>query len=217
MPISPQEIAHREFFAAKNGYDKDEVRAFLNVVARDQRELLDRVQALADRGDEFSGLGGEISSILQQAGETAERLVSEAKAKAAEVRSRAEEEAHLLRKATEDSTDRLKEEAEQYAFEVRNSAEKAAREQQVNTVERVGRLLAGESTVRERLYSLELTLQGIRGELKGAAEGVYPELTNLAPPAPPEAPPALGADESGSIPVIDLREDRRTHSNGSSR
>lgn len=217
MPVSPQEIAHREFFAAKNGYDKDEVRAFLNVLARDQRELLDRVQALTDKGDEFAGLGGEISLILQQAGETAERLVSEAKAKAAEVRGRAEEEAHLLRKATEDSTDRLKEEAEQYAFEVRTAAEKAAREQQVNTVERVGRLLAGESTVRERLYSLELTLQGIRGELKGAAEGVYPELTNLAPPAAPESPPALRADDSPSVPVIDLRDDRHSQANGSSR
>lgn len=173
MPISPQEISNREFFPAKDGYDKDEVRAFLGVVGRDQRALMDRIQSLENADDELDGIGSQIASVLQNANQAAENVTEQADARATEVRRRAEDEAALLRQATADSTDRLKEEAEQYAFDVRTAAERVARQQQVQTADRVGRLLAGESTVRERLYSLEITLQGMRGELKGAAESVY--------------------------------------------
>ena len=210
MPVSPQEIAHREFFSSKHGYDKEEVRAFLRVVARDQSELLDRIRSITEESEDIADIGKQVSAVLETAGTTAERLVHEAETKAAEIRRQAEEEANLLRKATGDSTERLKEEADQYAYDVRTSAERAAREQQVQAVDRVGRLLAGESTVRERLYSLELTLQSIRGELKGAAEGVYPELANLPPSLPEQPdPPALEKDDDKGLPVIDLREGKK--------
>lgn len=212
MPASPQEIANREFFSAKDGYDKDEVRAFLGVMARDQRALRERIESLENQDDTLDGIGNEISVVLQNASQAAETVTGEAEARAAEVRARAEDEAGLLRQATADSTDRLKEEAEQYAYDVRTAAERAARDQQVQTADRVGRLLAGESTVRERLYSLEVTLQSTRGELKGAAENVYPELANAAPapPLPQQLRKSLGSEESNSISVIDLREDRVT-------
>lgn len=210
MPVSPQEISNREFFPAKDGYDKEEVRAFLGVVARDQRALMDRIQSLENADDELDGIGSQIATVLQNVNAAAENVTGEADARAAEVRQRAEDEASLLRQATADSTDRLKEEAEQYAFDVRTAAERVARQQQVQTADRVGRLLAGESTVRERLYSLEITLQGMRGELKGAAESVYPELANDSPPPPlPEQPRrSLGSEESKGMSVIDLREGR---------
>ena len=217
MPLSPQEIAEREFFPSKDGYDKEEVRAFLNVMARDQSELLDRIQSLTAGPEDLAEIGTQVSDVLGNAGSMAERLVRAAEAKASEIRSQAEEEADMLRTATADSTDRLKEEAEQYAYDVRTSAERASREQQVQAVDRVGRLLAGESTVRERLYNLELTLQSIRGELKGAAEGVYPELAKIPPPLPEKKEtPALESDEDKSLPVIDLR-DERSQLNGSNR
>ena len=218
MPASPQDIAQREFFTAKDGYDKDEVKAFLGVIARDQRELLDQIESLRNQPDGFADAGSQIGSVLQNANEVAQRLTDEAEAKAAEIRNRAEEEASLLRRATADSTDRLKEEAEQYAYEVRTAAERAAREQQVQTADRVGRLLAGESTVRERLYSLEITLQSMRGELKGAAESVYPELSNMPPPPLPEkSPRSLESEQSDGVSVIDLRGDRSVTTNGSAR
>jgi DivIVA domain-containing protein len=217
MPVSPQEIAHREFFTSRNGYDKEEVRAFLNVVARNQSDLLDRVNTLASQGDGIGDMANEVTAVLQNAGETAERLVREAEAKAAEIRVRAEEEADGLRRATADSTDRLKEEAEQYAYDVRTSAERAARDQQVQTVDRVGRLLAGESSVRERLYALELTLQSIRGELKGAAEDVYPELSGATRSLPEQPPAPLQVEEGNGPPVIDLRENSKANANGSVR
>lgn len=218
MPISPQEISNREFFPAKDGYDKEEVRAFLGVVGRDQQALMDRIQSLENADDELVGIGSQIASVLQNANQAAENVTEQADARAAEVRRRAEDEAALLRQATADSTDRLKEEAEQYAFDVRTAAERAARGQQVQTADRVGRLLAGESTVRERLYSLEITLQGMRGELKGAAESVYPELANASPPPPlPQQPrKSLESEGSNGISVIDLREGRVT-ANGSDR
>lgn len=218
MPVSPQDVSNREFFPAKDGYDRDEVRAFLGVLARDQQALLDRIQSLENQDDDLEGIGHQISAVLQNANQAAESLTGEAEARAAETRRRVEDEAALLRQATADSTDRLKEEAEQYAFDVRTAAERAAREQQVQTADRVGRLLAGESTVRERLYSLEITLQSMRGELKGAAENVYPELAHAAPPPPlPEQPrKSLTSEESKGISVIDLREGR-VSANGADR
>lgn len=216
MSVSPQEISQREFFTAKNGYDKDEVKAFLGVLARDQRAILDQIESLRNQGDGLHEVGSHISGVLQNANEVAEKLTREAEAKAAETRRRAEEEAGVLRKATADSTDRLKEEAEQYAYDVRTAAERVAREQQVQTADRVGRLLAGESTVRERLYSLEITLQGMRGELKDAAEGVYPELTSTPPPLPKKSPKSLAAEQANDVSVIDLREGSSVTSNGTS-
>ena len=217
MPLSPQEISHREFFTVKKGYDKDEVKAFLGVLARDQRILLDQIESLRNETAGLYEVGSHVSNVLQNAGAIAERLTRESEAKAAETRRRAEEEADLLRKATTDSTNRLKEEAEQYAYDVRTAAERAAREQQTQTADRVGRLLAGESSVRERLYSLEITLQGMRGELKDAAEGVYPQLSKTPPPLPGKSPKSLETETPGDVSVIDLRDGRSVTTNGAKR
>ena len=218
MPVSPQEIAHREFFTARNGYDKDEVKAFLGVLARDQRALLDQIESLRNETKGLYEVGSHISTVLQKANDVAESMTQEAESKASETRLRAEEEAASLRQGTADSTERLKEEADQYAFDVRTAAERVAREQQAQTADRVGRLLAGESTVRERLYSLEITLQGMRGELKGAAEGVYPELAKMPPPPLPGQPTkSLEAEKPNDVSVIDLRDDRSATTNGTTR
>ena len=217
MSVSPQEISQREFFTAKNGYDKDEVRAFLGVLARDQRALLDQIESLRNETEGMYEVGSHISNVLQNANEVAEKLTQEAESKAAETRQRSEEEAALLRRGTADSTDRLKEEAEQYAYDVRTAAERAAREQQAQTADRVGRLLAGESTVRERLYSLEVTLQSMRGELKDAAETVYPQLTNTPPPLPGRSTKSLEAEKPNDVSVIDLRDGRSATTNGATR
>jgi hypothetical protein len=55
----------------------------------------------------------------------------------------------------------------------------------------------------------------MRGELKGAAESVYPELANSTPPPLPENPrKSLESEESNSISVIDLRDGRVPSNNG---
>ena len=201
MPISPEEIKQKEFFALRDGgYDPEEVRAFLELVANDQRILLDRIESLTSSPERMGDVGSEVAAVLQRAGEIADRLTSDAESNARTTRSKVEEEAAMLRSATAEAADRLRQEAEQYSYEVRITAERAAREQQLQAADRVGRLLAGESAVREKLYALETTLQGMRGDLRDAAENVLPEMKNIGrplPPAPPEEP----------AKVIDLRED----------
>lgn len=200
MSISPEEITQKEFFTSGDGYDKEEVRTFLEVVAADQRALLERIESLTGSDDGVGEVGSRVAAVLQHAGELAERLTSEAEEKAVATRRRVEEESTILRKATAEAVDRLRQEAEQYSYEVRIAAERSSREQQLQAADRVGRVLAGESAVREKLYALETTLQTMRGDLRGAAEAVLPAMRNVAPPLPP-----LPKDEA--LAVIDLRED----------
>ncbi len=200
MPISPEEIHRKEFFVSREGYDREEVRAFLQLVANDQRILLERIESLTASPEQAGDVGSEAAAVLARAGELAERLTTEAEENARATRAQVEEEAAMLRRATEEAVERLRQEAEQYSYEVRITAERAAREQQLQAADRVGRLLAGESNVREKLYALETTLQAMRGDLRAAAEGVLPEMKNIGrplPPAPPEEP----------AQVIDLRDD----------
>ena len=172
MSLLSDEIARKEFFSGPDGYDKEEVRAFLDVVARHQEALREEIERLTSGEPDVATVGAEVTTVLRTAGELADQLTSAAEAKAREIRVRAEREAQELREAAVEATNRLKEEAEQYAFEARTTAERVAREQQVLTADRIGRLLTGESHVRERLYSLEVTLQKMRGELLDAAESV---------------------------------------------
>lgn len=200
MPISPEEITSKEFFVSGDGYDREEVKEFLELVANDQRILLERIESLTASPERLGDAGAEVAVVLKRAAELADRLTNEAEVNARTTRSRVEEEAATLRTTTAEAVDRMRQEAEQYSFEVRTRAERAAREQQLHAADRVGRLLAGESTVREKLYALETTLQAMRGDLRDAAETVLPEMKNIGRPLPP-APP-------GETPrVIDLRED----------
>ena len=207
MPLTPADIARKEFFRASDGYDRAEVRAYLEMVAADQRALIERLESLPAPTDGAGEIGSEIAAVLEQARELADRMTQEAHEKAVAERERAEEESHLVRSATSEAAEKLRQEAEDYAYEVRAASERAAREQQLQAADRVGRLLAGESSVRERLYALEITLQGMRGELKEATETVLPELSSVPPPLPPTFEPSAKVRTEESPSVIDLRED----------
>ncbi|MDQ3987492.1 MAG: DivIVA domain-containing protein [Actinomycetota bacterium] len=177
MAVSPGEIADREFFTSTDGYDKEEVKSFLLMIAREHQALIERLRSVDET--DFTEVGETVREVLESASLTARRLREEAESNALDVRSRAEEESKLLREATREATAKLRREAEDYAFEIRAAAERAVREQQSFAADRVGRVLTGESKIREKLYALELSLQGMRANLLHTAEGVYPELSNL--------------------------------------
>jgi DivIVA domain-containing protein len=201
MPISPDEITRKEFLPTTDGYDRQEVRAFLEIVAADQKRLLDKIESLTPDADDVAEVGSQVAAVLQRAGHLAETMTAEAEQKAAVTRRRVEEESEMLRSATSEAVERLRQEAEQYSYEVRVAAERAAREQQFNAADKVGRLLAGEAAVREKLYALETTLQAMRGDLSAAAESVLPEMKDIGRPLPPAPPP------EDRPAVIDLREE----------
>ena len=57
--FSPEEIAHQEFLTRVGGYDKDEVRAFLQAVADDLRTALE-TQRVTDEGTALEQRAGAL-------------------------------------------------------------------------------------------------------------------------------------------------------------
>lgn len=204
MGYTPTEIEEREFLTSAGGYDKEEVRAFLAAIAREHARLSERLREL-EQNDPVNGLGPRVAEILETAEIAARNARAAADAEAKATRERAEVEASTLRGATEQATTKLREEAEQYAFEVRSAAERAAREQQAAVADRVGRVLTGESQVRERLFALEVTLQSLRGDLQTSSEELYPEIAAVK--AVLDSGKTKDPEPSLEAPrVIDLRE-----------
>ena len=205
MSITPSDVAAKEFFDSSDGYDKDEVRAFLQSVAREQEALRAEIERLRSSEGDLGRVGTEVANVLRSAGERADDLTRAAEQRARATREQAEQEARELRRATVEATARLREEADRYAEETRSSADRSARDQQMATAERIGRLLTGESRLRERLYNLEVTLQGMRGDLSDAAEAIYPDVASIEAPRPTASNGSNGAPLP--LPVIDVRDE----------
>lgn len=205
MAYTPREIEEREFLTSAGGYDKEEVRGFLAALAREHARLNERLQEL-ERNDPVTDLGPRVADILQSADTAARNARAAADAEAKATRERAEEEAASLRAAVEHSTDKLRSEAEQYAFDIRSAAERAVREQQAAVADRVGRVLTGESQVRERLYALEVTLQSLRADLQAGSEELYPEIAAVQSVLDSARNNGLESGAEAAPRAIDLRE-----------
>jgi len=175
MSFHPDDIAAREFFAAPDGYDRGEVKAFLRTIASQQRELLVKVEELSAETGSVD-IGDDVDRIIQGARLAAEQLLRKAEMEASELRHRSEKEVSIIRASTESSTEKLRTEAEVYAGKVRSAVEQEANERLSHLARRADRVLAGEARIRDRMFSLETTLQTLRGELQSDAGALYPEL-----------------------------------------
>jgi DivIVA domain-containing protein len=131
MSLTPDEIAAKEFLVGLRGYDKDEVRAFLRMVATSVEEhsaaaaVVPEPAPLPDPApepdplpirdyspspapaaapsSEWADLGEEIAAVLRTAHEQAAGLKAEAEAEADAIRARAEQDAaHLRAEAEQD-------------------------------------------------------------------------------------------------------------------
>lgn len=194
MSMYSDDIGIREFVVAQEGYDREEVRAYLEVIAREQQALRDELTQLRDRTAVGSDVGSEIAGLLQSAREQAEETTRLANEEADAIRARAEADADILRQATIDATDRAREEADLYAFEARSNADREVREKLRQTNEKIEALLAGAAKVRDRLYGVDTTLVTLRNEVVMAAEaldGVEVEEVRTASVPPPPPPPAV--------------------------
>jgi cell division septum initiation protein DivIVA len=197
MSMYMDDIATREFVVAQEGFDREEVRAYLEVVARNQRALQDEITALREQSSSGEDIGSEIAGLLQNARATAEEAIRHAREEADAIRARAEQDAEVLRQATIDASDRAREEADLYAFETRAKADREIRDRLRETNEKIEALLQGAAKVRDRLYGMDATLVSVRNEIAVAAESlddVHEVKTADVPPPPP--PPT----------VIDLTE-----------
>src|ERR687891_34674 len=91
--ISAEGITKTEFPIRVRGYDKDEVDAFLAVVADEMRRLTAASKELAAQSEQpFKALGSEAGKLLQMARAAADRISQEAQADASITRDRAADE-----------------------------------------------------------------------------------------------------------------------------
>jgi DivIVA domain-containing protein len=108
MSLTPEEIAEKEFLVGLRGYDKDEVRAFLNQVAQafaaasgGSAPAAAAAPAAASGGTDWSNVGDEIAAVLRTAHEQAATLRADAERDVASLRSQAEADAETKKAAAE--------------------------------------------------------------------------------------------------------------------
>jgi DivIVA domain-containing protein len=139
MSLTPDEIANKEFLVGLRGYDKEEVRSFLRVVAVAFSSAQEAAQAppatepepavepvagfppppqpepaaAASAGKDWAELGEEIAAVLRTAHEQAGGLRADAEAAAAATRQQAEADAHATRAAADTDAEAVRAAAEQ--------------------------------------------------------------------------------------------------------
>lgn len=144
MVLKPEDIEQSDFTTSRRGYDKDEVRAFLQQVAGDVRGLQEQgAQGLSpsseaaaylpqsdssDLGgeDRFGALGDRIATLLREAHDASEQTRETANNEATDIRTTAATELEEARAESE----RIRQEAADYrvqvdeeAIQIRNQAE----------------------------------------------------------------------------------------------
>ncbi|MCL4312769.1 MAG: DivIVA domain-containing protein [Actinobacteria bacterium] len=139
--LTPDAIMHRSFRTVRKGFDPNEVRAFLEVVGRELRGLIDKerelLSALTDAERRAANPVLDDATLTAALGQEAARVLSAAHDAAKEVLTRAEEDASRLRSETEAETAQIRhealgllaekrEEAEMMVAELRSSAEQEA-------------------------------------------------------------------------------------------
>jgi len=199
MSLYSDEVARREFVVATEGYDRDEVRAFLEVVAREQQALRDEIDSLRAENSGQGDIGNEIANLMEMTRARTDEAIRLATQEAESIRARAEEDADRLRQATIEAGDRAREEADLYAFETRAAAEREVRDKLRDTNEKIEALIAGATKVRERLFGIDTILASVRNEVAQVAESLDASEIETVETAQIPAPPPPPA-------VIDLRE-----------
>ncbi len=213
MPFEPEEIENKEFLSALRGYDRDEVRGFLQDVADDYRALLDmlkqRQQSMPSVKDPYDVVGVELGQILKVARESGDRLRKKAEAEAGSLVGKSEQEAKSIRDSADKAARKQREEADRYARQVRAAADREAADKTSRAAATVEQLREAEAKLRERLRSMESIIRAVRDEL-GAEEG--PRTERRPAPGPATAQGAGPGDGGPSDGPGDKRKagDERT-------
>lgn len=157
-PSSPDAVASATFATSRRGYDQNDVRDLLRMVAAEMARLQEREKFLerelraAQRGTtNVAALDDEV--VTRMLGEEAARILQTAREAASQIKIRSEEAAsRVLREAT-DEAQRLREEAEVEAARRRQDASADA-ESELLMAKQQGREMVNEARAyRERVLS----------------------------------------------------------------
>ena len=155
-PSSPAAVADANFPTARRGFDQQEVREFLRMVAAEMARMQDRerylegeMRAVRQRGTPVPAeLDDE--TLTRLLGEETARIVQAARESAAAIRNKAEEAAERMLREAKDEAAALRQEAEQEAARKRKDAEADA-EAELSMAKQQGREMVEEARAyRER-------------------------------------------------------------------
>ncbi|MGZ4671601.1 MAG: DivIVA domain-containing protein [Ilumatobacteraceae bacterium] len=158
-PSSPDAVASATFSTTRRGFDQNEVRDLLRMVAAEMARLQERERFLerelrsAQRGSTNAAVALDEEVVTRMLGEEAARILSTAREAASQIKIRSEDAgARMLREAT-DEAQRLREEAEVEAARRRQDASADA-ESELVMAKQQGREMVNEARAyRERVLS----------------------------------------------------------------
>ncbi len=158
-PSSPASIAEAGFSTGRRGFDQNEVRDFLRMVAaelgrlQERERFLERELRTAQASPDLSSAQLDDETVTRLLGEETARVLTAARESAGEIRAKAEQAAaRLLTEASEDAA-RIREEAELEASRRRADAAADA-EAETEMAKQQGREMVNEARAyRERVLS----------------------------------------------------------------
>ena len=156
-PSSPTAVSTANFSSARRGYEPEEVREFLRMVAaelarlQEREKFLERELRTSQRNSPSAGIALDEEVVTRMLGEEAVRILSTAREAATQIKIRAEDGAgRVLREAT-DEAQRLREEAEIESSRRRQDASSDA-ESELQMAKQQGREMVNEARAyRERV------------------------------------------------------------------
>lgn len=127
MSLTPLDIQNKEFSMVLRGFNKEEVKDFLEKVNRDYEEVIKENASLKDKVDNLEGKLDHYKKIE----ETLQRAIVVAQDTAEEVKRNASKEAELIKKEAEKDAVRIVEEARYKASRILAEHEEVHKQAQV--------------------------------------------------------------------------------------
>jgi cell division initiation protein len=168
--VTPEQIRRREFVTTRRGYDVEQVRDYLEQVARqvEQMDAMLRTAKLrageesghsSSRVDPYEELSRRFAEVLRATDREADRLRREAK----------DEADRIVREARADA-DRIRLDAQTRAEHARDDAERALREARERADRTMSGLASRRAALVEQLSAMQERLLGVARELEETIE-----------------------------------------------
>src|SRR5215207_9867385 len=129
--VTPEDVHQARFSTRVRGYDRDEVDAFLLVLATELEQLIENQQllqnqstAVVEEEEPYAQLGSDAGKLMQLARDHADRMKNETLAEIAAARAAAEREVAELIERAETEASALREMAERDAKSLRDDADR---------------------------------------------------------------------------------------------
>jgi DivIVA domain-containing protein len=158
-PSSPASVADAAFGTTRRGFDQNEVRDFLRMVAaelgrlQERERFLERELRTAQTNPDLDNVRFDDATLTRLLGEETARVLSTAREASAEIREKAEQNAARLLSEASDEALRMREEAEVEASRRRSDAASDA-ESELAMAKQQGREMVNEARAyRERVLS----------------------------------------------------------------